>query len=87
MEEKDEVKKPISNGYIIGINIGILAVYTLISKATSGGMIIDALFIVCHVLGCLVIGAAVRRWVWVLSALVVLLIGLSTCVELMGNTL
>jgi hypothetical protein len=87
MEDQKEVKKPISNGYIIGINVGILAVYTIISKATAGGMLIDAFFILIQFLVCIITGAAVRRWVWVLSAFVVVLIGFSTCIELMGNTL
>jgi len=87
MEEQNNIKKPISNGYVIGINLGILAVYTIISKATEGGIIFDAFFIGFHFLGCLITAAEVGRWVWVLSAFVVVLIGFSTCVELLGNQL
>jgi len=86
-EENNNKEQPISNGYIIGLNIGLLAIYTVISRVIEGGIIIDALLIAIHVLICLFTAAIVQRWVWALAALAILLIGFSTCVSLMGNTL
>jgi hypothetical protein len=73
--------------YVIGINIGVLAVYTIISKMIEGGAIIDAFFIAAQFFVCLIIGIAVRKWVWVLTAFVILLIGFSTCVSFLDMQL
>ena len=78
-ENKGSPKK--YNAYIIGINIGVLALYTIISKAIDGGLIIDAFFIAVQFFGCVIMGIAVRKWVWVLTAFLILLIGFSTCVN------
>lgn len=67
---------------IVGINLFILLVYTLISAATRGNAaIIDAIFIAIQVVTCLILAIALFDWIWVLSAFVVLLIGLSTCTQ------
>jgi len=87
MESENKPSKQPSNIAIVGINIVVLLFYTLISKAIEGGIFLDAFLIAFHFFGCIIIGLAARKWVWVLSAFVVLLIGFSTCVELMGNQL
>ncbi len=68
---------------VMGINIGILAVYTSMCFLSNDGMLYDVLFLLVHVVACLIVAIAVKRWVWVLSALIVLLIGFSTCVTIL----
>lgn len=68
---------------IVGINILILAVYTLLCKLDSndGGFIFDAFLIAIHVFVCIIMAIVKRSWMWLLSALLVLGIGFSTCVS------
>lgn len=79
MEEEIEEEKQNNNMKIVGINLAILAGYTTLSAVISGGPIIDAFFLVCHVFACLIMALSNRKWIWALSGLVVLLIGVSTC--------
>ena len=73
--------KGLSTGAIVLINLGILVLYTLISKSSRDGIFFDAFCIVLHVIVCLGIAIAVRKWTWVLGATVVLIVGFSTCVR------
>lgn len=84
-ENRNGVKK--YSAYVIGINIGVLALYTIISKAIDGGFIIDAFFIAVHFFSCVIIGIAVKKWMWILTAFVILLIGFSTCVNFLNMQL
>lgn len=70
---------------ILGLNMLILAAYTIVSKLTEGGIILDAFFIIFHLFGCVVIGGVQRSWTWVLSGLLVLIIGFATCIEVAGR--
>jgi hypothetical protein len=87
MTEENNYKPKDYNGYIIGINIGVLAVYTILSKMIEGGVIIDAFLIAGQFFICLIMGIVVRKWVWVLTAFLILLIGFSTCVSFLDMQL
>jgi len=80
MSEESEVKPANNNMKIVGINLGILVVYTVFSRFTGeGGIIIDAFFIFFHVIICIILAIAARKWSWLLSGVLVLVIGFSTC--------
>jgi len=85
----DEIEKPQERSklnagmVIVGINLAILAVYTLISKSTDGGIGLDAVLIVLHVITCTIMALAKKSWIWFLSGVLVLVIGFSTCVSLL----
>lgn len=84
----EENNKPKNyNAYIIGINIGVLALYTIASKLIEGGVIIDAFCIVIQFFSCLILGLTARKWIWALAAFLVLLIGFSTCVNFLDMQL
>ncbi len=79
---EENTKKPQNyNAYVLGINIGVLAIYTIISKAINGGFIIDAFFIAIQFFACVIIAITEKKWVWILTAFLILLIGFSTCVN------
>ena len=75
-----------SNFYIVGYNMLALMIYTLalkFIKGDLGGYFADALFLVVHVLACIILAIAEKGqkvWMWLLSAVLVLVIGVSTCV-------
>ena len=77
--------KPYRDGRILAFNLLALALYTLLSAVSGGGAFIDAFFLVCHVLVCFILALAYKKWVWALSGLAVLLIGVSTCVGWLFN--
>jgi len=66
---------------IVGINLGVLAIYTILSRFSDGGGVLDAGFLLLHVLFCFLFALANKSWMWFLSGLLVLLIGVSTCVN------
>jgi len=70
---------------VVGINILILVLYTLYSALTSGGIFGDAVFIAVHFLACVIFAISVKKWVWLLSGLMVIIVGFSTCVHFMGS--
>ncbi|WPU92167.1 hypothetical protein SNE25_22865 [Mucilaginibacter sabulilitoris] len=71
---------------IVGINILVLVIYTsLLTIGTNGGgFIFDAFLILAHVIVCIVMAITKRSWIWLLSAILVLAIGFSTCVSFGG---
>ena len=75
-----------TNYNIVGYNMLILGFYTLICKligSDGSGYLFDAVLLVIHVLVCIIWAVAVRGnrgWMWVLSAVLVLVVGISTCV-------
>ena len=81
MEELNQEPKPKNRWKVVGINIAILAVYTIASRVVDGGIIIDAFLIGLHFFIGIIASIVVRRWEWVLSAFLVLVIGFSTCVS------
>lgn len=74
--------KPKAKMAIVGYNLLILAAYTLLFRllAEQGGFIFDAFLLACHVFACLIMSLVNRSWMWVLSGVLVLAIGFSTCV-------
>jgi len=74
------------NFYIVGYNMLALIIYTLalkFIKGDLGGYFFDALLLVVHVLACVILAIAEKGpkvWMWLLSAVLVLVIGVSTCV-------
>jgi hypothetical protein len=85
MEEEEFEKKQSRNMKIVGINLLILAGYTILCGflGRQGGVVFDAFFLAAHVLVCIILGAIQQKWIWALSVLVVLLIGVSTCVGIL----
>jgi|GEM_PF-959885 len=81
-------KKPMNGMIIVGVNLAALAVYTIPIKwaiaNTSGdgigGLIMNAFILFIHVIFCLCMALGLKSWIWLLSALLVLVIGFSTCV-------
>ncbi len=64
---------------LVGINLLILAGYTVVCKLIPGGVILDVLALFFHVLTCLVNALANRSWIWLLSGILILMIGFSIC--------
>lgn len=85
-EEKKE-KKPETMS-IAGINLLVMLVYTIILAAIPDGLILDIFLLPAHVFVCLLVAIVNRSWIWLLSALAVLIIGFSTCAGLfsLSNT-
>lgn len=82
-------KKSFTGMKIVGINILILAIYSVLCTldSSSGGFVFDAFLILIHVATCIILAIVKRSWMWLLSALIVLVIGFSTCVSFgsLGN--
>jgi len=70
---------------IVGLNLLILVIYTSISASAGegGGPLIDSLFLFAHVITCLIVGSSSGKRTWFLSAVLILLIGFSTCVGIL----
>jgi len=66
---------------IVGINLAVLAAYTIYFSINKEELIIivEAFFIAIQIIICLVMAIAIYHKEFLLSALVVLLIGFSTC--------
>ncbi len=81
--------KPMNGMTIVGINLAVLAVYTLLLKLTAadGGFILDAFLLVLHVLTCIIMSIIKKSGSWLLSAFLVLAIGFSTCVYILPMNL
>jgi len=90
MTEEPAVKKTYPGINIVGYNLAILIVYTLISWVAyhSEGWGLDCLLIAAHVVICLItsfVCVFILKYkklsgFWLLSAFIVLVIGFSTCV-------
>lgn len=82
MNEQDKYKAPTNNLTILGVNLVIFAVYTAIGLADNGGDIIGSFFAaVIHFVICCIMAIAQRRWVWFLAGILIIIIGLGTCVS------
>lgn len=85
MEEKDLIPKQDYSYKIVGINLAILAAYTIIAAIPRDGIFLDIFFIFFHVVLCLILTlTGPKRLQWLLSGLLVLIIGFSTCIGI-GN--
>jgi hypothetical protein len=71
---------------IVGYNILVLVVYTVLCKFSSdlGGLVAEAFLIGIHVLVCIVMAIIKRSGIWLLAGILVLIIGFSTCIYV-GN--
>ncbi|MFD0750142.1 hypothetical protein ACFQZS_08320 [Mucilaginibacter calamicampi] len=80
--QEEAPKKQYSQIKIVGINLLVLAVYGILSKVAphGEGWTYYAFLIAIHFLFCICAAIYNRNWMWVLSALLVLVIGFSTCV-------
>jgi len=72
---------------IVAYNLLGLAAYTILFRllADEGGIVLDALVLAGHLLVCFIMSLVKRSWIWVLSGVLVLVIGFSTCVMLVGG--
>lgn len=67
---------------ILGLNLLIFAVYSLLCVYSGGDGGIAAFMIAgVHTLICIILAIAQRRWIWVLAGLMILVIGFATCVS------
>jgi len=86
MEEKDLIPKQELSYKIVGINLGVLIAYTLMSALSPGGIIFDAFAIVVHVIVCMMLTlTGPKRMQWLLSGVLVLVIGFSTCAGVLSK--
>ncbi len=65
---------------IVGYNLLILVGYSAACLSFSGGFFFDAVLLFSHVVVCLIFAIDKRSWIWLLSGLLILIIGFSTCV-------
>lgn len=71
---------------IVGFNVLVLCVYTLLLKFVDGGIIFDCVLVGIHFLIGIILAITQRNWGWTLGAFLVLIIGFSTCVTFLGST-
>ncbi|MDN3580409.1 hypothetical protein [Mucilaginibacter flavus] len=83
MEDLDKQTKSVQSKsmLIAGINLALLAAYTIFLRINNQELIIlgEAVLIAIQIIICLITAIFVYRKAFLLSALLVLLIGLSTC--------
>lgn len=80
-------KKTDDNGFkIAGINIGIFALYCIIAVLAQGNVFGALVVCIGHIIVCFILAIALRKWIWALSGLLILVIGFSTCVVGMMNS-
>ena len=74
--------KPIGNFSIVAYNLMVLAFYTIVFKmlANQGGLLFDAFTLLGHFVVCVIMAISGKSWMWILSGVLVLAIGFSTCV-------
>ncbi|CAM3945120.1 hypothetical protein MUGA111182_18720 [Mucilaginibacter galii] len=81
--EPIQPKKQLSDIAILGINLGVFILYTLMCLAVEpqeGGVV--AFFIsLFHGLVSTVTALVTKRWAWFLGAVLVVVIGFGTCVN------
>ena len=75
--------KPKANMKIVGINLLIVVVYTIVFRAIVGGeegLIYNAIVLIGHAIICILIAPFARKWEWAIAGLLVGAIGFATCV-------
>lgn len=67
---------------IVGYNVLVFTIYTITCalKIKDDWYILDIFLIAIHFLACVIFSIMDKNLAWLLSALIVLVIGLSTCV-------
>jgi len=83
----EEEKKSKLEWKIVGYNVLALVGYTLLFRLVDGGIIFDCIVVGLHFLVAIILALTMRKWEWFMSGLLVLIIGFSTCVTLLGSTL
>ena len=82
----DPPKRPDSkiNMKIAGYNLAAMLVYGLLFVGVMGndGFILFGLVFLGHAFACLIVAIVQRKWVWVLSSVLIVIIGFSTCASL-----
>jgi len=80
-EDRKETTGQTSGLKIVGLNLAVFAFYTVICLSTGAD---GGIFALClagfHAVICVIVAIVMQRWVWVLSALMLLVIGFATCV-------
>ncbi len=82
----EEEKKTQEKWKVVGYNLLGLVAYTLLFRLVSGGILFDCFVVGAHFLIATIMAIAQKKWEWVLSAFLVLVIGFSTCVTFLGPT-
>jgi len=69
---------------IAGYNLAAMLMYGLLFVGAMGndGFILFGLAFLAHAFVCLILAIVQRKWVWVLSSLLIVIIGFSTCANL-----
>lgn len=81
--QSDKWNKP---GYILGGNLVALLIYAIISSISEGNYFYYAIFIGIHFIVAIIMAIALRKWVWFLSGLLILIVGFSTCVQMINSS-
>jgi hypothetical protein len=77
-----ENKKQAADSAVIGINMGIFAAYTILGVTIGDEAVLVSFFIaVFHVIIAIIMAVVQHRGIWVLVALLILVIGIGTCVS------
>jgi hypothetical protein len=80
MNKEIEENKKEPKMSITGANLLIMVFYTIILCLFTNGFFLDAFFLFIHFFTCLIVAIADRSKMWLLSAVLVLALGFSTCV-------
>ncbi|OCX53342.1 hypothetical protein BEL04_03305 [Mucilaginibacter sp. PPCGB 2223] len=78
---EESAPKQNENFRIIGGNLLIMIAYTGLSKFSEFAPIVDCWGLIIHILICWGFAISQKKWIWFLASLLVLLIGVSTCVK------
>jgi tryptophan-rich sensory protein len=82
-QKPTQSSKPMSDIAILGINLGIFVVYTLLCFAgdsRDGGVV--AFFVsLFHGTVSTITALVTKRWAWFLGAILIIVIGFGTCVN------
>jgi hypothetical protein len=81
----EEKKQSDIKWQIVAFNTLGLLVYTVLCRFNDAGIIIDCMLVGMHFFIAIILGAALRKREWYFSALIVLVIGFSTCVTFVAS--
>ncbi|HEY0177421.1 MAG TPA: hypothetical protein VGC08_13645 [Pedobacter sp.] len=78
----ENVNKPGDTYKVLGFNLLAFVIYTVIGVASGDSGLLGAFIIsLVHFGVCVIMAIALRKWVWFLSGLLILIIGFGTCVS------
>ena len=83
MEEQEE-NKNLQGFKIIGLNLLIFVAYIILLFASPFTGLAFALYFL-HFFLCIIVGAVKKNLYWILSGVIIILIGFSTCVILLNH--